>query len=34
LTEGIVEVVTRAGSTREDVKVSGVVEHVTKLVQG
>ena len=34
LTEGIVEVVTRAGSTREDVKVSGVVEHVKKLVQG
>ena len=34
LTEGIVEVVTRAGSTREDVKVSGVVEQVKKLVQG
>jgi len=34
LTEGIVEVVTRAGSTREDVKVSGVVEHVKKVVQG
>jgi prolyl-tRNA synthetase len=34
LTEGIVEVVTRAGSTREDVKVSEVVEHVKKLVQG
>jgi prolyl-tRNA synthetase len=34
LTEGIVEVVTRADSTREDVKVSDVVEHVKKLVQG
>ena len=34
LTEGIVEVVTRAGSTREDVLVSDVVEQVKKLVQG
>ena len=34
LTEGIVEVVTRAGSTREDVKLSDVVEHVKKVVQG
>ena len=34
LGEGIIEVVTRAGSTREDVKVSDVVEHVKKLVRG
>jgi prolyl-tRNA synthetase len=34
LGEGIVEVVTRAGSTRDDVKVSDVVEHVKKLVRG
>ena len=34
LGEGIVEVVTRAGSTREDVKVGDVVEHVKKLVRG
>ena len=33
LGEGIVEVVTRAGSTRDDVKVSDVVEHVKKLVR-
>ena len=33
LGEGIVEVVTRAGSTREDITVSDVVEHVKKLVQ-
>jgi prolyl-tRNA synthetase len=32
LGEGIVEVVTRAGSTREDVKIGDVVEHVKKLV--
>jgi prolyl-tRNA synthetase len=34
LGEEIVEVVTRAGSTREDVKVSEVVEHVKKVVRG
>ena len=34
LGEGIVEVVTRAGSTREDVKIGDVVEHVKKLVRG
>jgi prolyl-tRNA synthetase len=34
LGEGIVEVVTRAGSTREDVAVGAVVEHVKKLVRG
>jgi len=34
LGEGIVEVVTRAGSTREDVKISDVVEQVKKLVRG
>jgi prolyl-tRNA synthetase len=34
LGEGIVEVVTRAGSTREDVKVGDVVEHVKELVRG
>jgi len=33
LGEGIVEVVTRAGSTREDVKVSDVVDHVKRLVR-
>jgi prolyl-tRNA synthetase len=32
LGEGIVEVVTRAGSTREDLKISDVVEHVKKLL--
>ena len=34
LGEGIVEVVTRAGSTRDDVKISDVVGHVQKLVRG
>jgi prolyl-tRNA synthetase len=34
LGEGIVEVVNRAGSTREDVKVGDVVQHVKKLVLG
>jgi prolyl-tRNA synthetase len=34
LGEGIVEVVTRAGSVRDDVKISDVVEHVKKLVRG
>jgi prolyl-tRNA synthetase len=34
LVEGIVEVVTRAGSTRDDVAVGAVVEHVKKLVRG
>jgi prolyl-tRNA synthetase len=34
LSEGIVEVVTRAGSTREDVKVADVVGHISKLVRG
>jgi prolyl-tRNA synthetase len=34
LGDGVVEVVTRAGSTREDVKISDVVEHVRELVQG
>jgi prolyl-tRNA synthetase len=34
LGEGIVEVVTRAGSTREDVAVGAVVEHVKRLVRG
>jgi len=34
LVDGIVEVVTRAGSTRDDVAVGDVVEHVTKLVRG
>ncbi len=34
LGEGIVEVVTRAGSTRDDVAVGAVVEHVKKLVRG
>jgi prolyl-tRNA synthetase len=34
LGDGIVEVVTRAGSTREDVAVGAVVEHVKKLVRG
>jgi prolyl-tRNA synthetase len=34
LGEGIVEVVTRAGSTREDVKISDVVERVKKLLRG
>jgi len=33
LGEGIVEVVTRAGSRRDDVKVSDVVEHMKKLVR-
>ena len=33
LGEGIVEVVTRAGSAREDVAVSAVVEHLKKLVR-
>ena len=32
--DGVVEVVTRAGSTREDVAVGAVVEHVKKLVRG
>jgi len=34
LGEGIVEVVTRAGSTREDIRVSEVVERVKKLLRG
>jgi len=34
LVDGIVEVVTRAGSTRDDVAVGDVVEHVKKLVRG
>jgi prolyl-tRNA synthetase len=34
LGDGIVEVVTRAGSTRVDVAVGDVVEHVKKLVRG
>ena len=34
LGDGVVEVVTRAGSTREDVAVGEVVEHVKKLVRG
>jgi prolyl-tRNA synthetase len=34
LGERVVEVVTRAGSTREDVKVGDVVEHVKRLVRG
>ena len=34
LVDGIVEVVTRAGSTREDVAMGAVVEHVKKLVRG
>ena len=34
LGEGLVEVVTRSGSTRTDVAVGAVVEHVKKLVQG
>ena len=34
LGDGIVEVVTRAGSTREDVALGAVVEHVKKLVKG
>ena len=34
LGEGVVEVVTRAGSTRVDVAVGDVVEHVKKLVRG
>ena len=34
LGEGVVEVVTRAGSTREDVAVGAVVEHVRKLLPG
>ena len=34
LGEGIVEVVTRAGSTREDVAVGAVVEHVKTLLRG
>jgi prolyl-tRNA synthetase len=33
LGDGVVEVVTRAGSTREDVAVGAVVEHVKKLVR-
>ena len=33
LGEGIVEVVTRAGSTRVDVAVGAVVEHVNRLVR-
>jgi prolyl-tRNA synthetase len=33
LVDGVVEVVTRAGSTREDVAVGAVVEHVKKLVR-
>ena len=33
LVEGMVEVVTRAGSTRDDVAVSAVVEHVKKLLR-
>ena len=34
LVDGIVEVVTRAGSTRDDVAVTAVVEHVKKLARG
>ena len=34
LGHGVVEVVTRAGSSREDVKVGDVVEHMKKLVRG
>ena len=34
LVDGIVEVVTRAGSTRDDVAVGAVVEHVKKLLRG
>jgi prolyl-tRNA synthetase len=34
LVDGIVEVVTRAGSTRDDVAVADVVEYVKKLVRG
>ena len=34
LVDGIVEVVTRAGSTRDDVAVADVIEHVKKLVRG
>jgi prolyl-tRNA synthetase len=34
LVDGIVEVVTRAGSTRDDVAMADVVEHVKKLVRG
>ncbi len=34
LVDGIVEVVTRAGSTRDDIAVGAVVEHVKKLVRG
>jgi prolyl-tRNA synthetase len=34
LGDGVVEVVTRAGSTREDVAVGAVVEHVRKLLRG
>ena len=34
LVDGIVEVVTRAGSTRDDVAVSAVVENVKKLLRG
>ena len=34
LGDGVVEVVTRAGSSREDVKVGDVVEHMKKLVRG
>jgi len=33
LGEGLVEVVTRAGSTRQDVRVSDIVEHTKKLVR-
>jgi prolyl-tRNA synthetase len=33
LSDGIIEVVTRAGSTREDVEISDVVEHVKKSVR-
>ncbi|HEY4962567.1 MAG TPA: proline--tRNA ligase [Terriglobales bacterium] len=34
LAEGVVEVVNRAGSTRDDVAVGAVVEHVKKLLRG
>jgi prolyl-tRNA synthetase len=34
LVDGVVEVVTRAGSTREDVAAGAVVEHVRKLLRG
>ena len=34
LGHGVVEVVTRAGSSREDVKVGDLVEHMKKLVRG